>query len=175
MNATTPARGSAGRTAPEPPMTLIEIAPTVGTSDAIGESTLRQLPLLGITGIREVRVSKLYSITGKYNASSITKISRELLTDPITQEYRLEKSSSSAAFIMGSHHRVEIWLKESVSDPVGESTQRAIISLNLAEPIRVRTGRAFHFIGRLTKAQVDKIVDKLLSNPVIHSTKVTQQ
>jgi len=175
MNAVAPARGSSGKTIPEPPKTLIEIAPKLGVTDPAGESTLRQLPLLGIKGLREVRVSTIYEITGKYSSANINQIARELLTDPITQDHRIEKSTPSAAFMMGPHHRVEVWLKETVSDPTGESTQRAIASLGLNEPVRVRTAHAYHFIGRLSKPQITKIVDKLLSNPVIHLTKVTQR
>jgi phosphoribosylformylglycinamidine (FGAM) synthase PurS component len=171
---TAPARGNTGRSG-SAPTTLVEVASKLGTTDAAGEATLRQLPLLGVTGVREVRVSALYEISGKFGSSQINQIARELLADPITQEYRVEKSTPSPAFLIGPHHRVEVWLKPTVSDPVGESTQTAIAALGLSEPLNVRTGRAYHLIGRLTKAQVEKIVNKLVSNPVIHSTKVTQR
>jgi len=131
--------------------------------------------MLGITGVREVRVSAVYEIAGKYGASQINQIARELLADPITQEYRVEKSTPSPAFLIGPHHRIEVWLKSTVSDPVGESTQNAITALGLSEPVRVRTGRAYHLIGRLTKGQVETVLNKLVSNPVIHTTKVTQR
>lgn len=166
---------SAGRSAAPVPTTLIEVASKHGSTDAAGEATLRQLPLLGISGVREVRVSSVYEISGKFGASQINQIARELLADPITQEYRVEKSTPSPAFLIGPHHRIEVWLKPTVSDPVGESTQAAITALGLPEPVRVRTGLAYHLIGRLSKGQVETVLNKLVSNPVIHSTKVTQR
>ncbi|PCI37371.1 MAG: hypothetical protein COB53_06745 [Elusimicrobia bacterium] len=175
MRAAAPARRNSGKPAPEPPKNLIEVVPKIGVTDVPGEAALRQLPLLDIKTVREVRISTIYEVTGKYSSSHINQIARELLADPITQEYKVERSATPNAFLMGPHVRVEVWLKKTVSDPIGESTQRAITSLGLAEPVRVRTGRAFHFIGRLSKPQIEKLVLKLLSNPVIHLTKVTQR
>jgi len=157
------------------PRHLVEVTTKYGTPDSTGTALLGQLPLLGIQTAKEIRVSTLYEITGKLSPNQMQQMSRDLLSDPITQEYRVERDTPSRAFLMGPHWRAEVWLKPTVTDPVGESVCKAVKDLGLPEPAAVRTGMAYHIIGRLNKAQAERIVEKLLSNPVIHRTTLIQR
>lgn len=154
---------------------LVEVTTKHGLMDATGVSLLNQIPSLGIQSTREVRVSTLYEITGRLSPNQLQQVSRELLSDPITQEYRTEQAATSPAFLMGPHWRLEVWLKPTVTDPVGESVCKAVADLGLPEPASVRTGTAYHIIGRVNRSQVERILSKLLSNPVIHATKMEQK
>jgi len=152
----------------------VEIATKFGMVDAAGAALMDQLPLLGVHGVREIRVSSLYEIRGPLSPNQIGQLSRELLSDPITQEFRADSSTPSPAFLVGPHWRVEVWLKPTVTDPVGESVCKAIRDLGLPSPERVRTGTAYRLLGRLPKNQMDRLLGGLLSNPVIHTTNVAQ-
>ncbi|HAH07330.1 MAG TPA: hypothetical protein DCM05_12555 [Elusimicrobia bacterium] len=153
---------------------VVEVASKLGFNDAPGQALLGLLPSVGVCGAREVRVSSLYEISGKLSSSQIDQLGRNLLCDPITQEYRLDLSASSAAFLIGPHWRVEVWPKPQVTDPVGDSVRKAIKDMGLPEPETVRTGTAYQITGRINQNQVEKITAKLLSNQVIHRTKVSQ-
>lgn len=153
---------------------LVEIASKFGATDAPGRAVLGQMPTLGIQSAREVRVSTLYEITGTLTRNQVDHVSKELLSDPITQEYRMDASTPSPAFLVGPHWRIEVWLKPTVTDHVGDSVRKAITDLGLPEPKDVRTGTAYRILGRVSKVQVERILGKLLSNPVIHRTTVAQ-
>lgn len=159
---------------PSLPTYVVEVAPKLGVGDSPGQSVLAQLPALGITGAREVRVTALYEISGKLSASQVQLIGKGLLCDPITQDFRTDSSASTTAFLIGPHWRVEVWLKPQVTDPVGESVRKAVVDLGLPEPARVRTGVAYQILGRVHPGQMERIVNKLLANPLIHRTKVEQ-
>jgi phosphoribosylformylglycinamidine (FGAM) synthase PurS component len=159
---------------PALPTYVVEVASKLGFNDAPGQALLSQLPSIGICGAREVRVSSLYEISGRFSSAQVDGLGRNLLCDPITQEYRLDLSASSAAFLIGPHWRVEVWPKPQVTDPVGDSVRKAIVDMGLPEPESVRTGTAYQITGRITPNQLEKITTKLLSNRVIHRTKVVQ-
>ncbi|MFH1726722.1 MAG: phosphoribosylformylglycinamidine synthase subunit PurS [Elusimicrobiota bacterium] len=161
--------------APELPRHLVEVATKYGMTDASGAALLSKIPSLGVQNAREVRVSALYEIVGKLTVNQVHQLSRELLSDPVTQEYRVERAMPSPAFLMGPHWRLEVWLKPALADPVGESVRKAVRDMGLPEPARVRTGTAYHILGRVNKAQVGSILEKLLSNPLIHKLKVIQR
>lgn len=152
----------------------VEVSARYGQPDASGASWLAQIGLLGVGGVKEVRVCALYAIEGSYSASQLHQLSRDLLSDPITQEYRLDRSTPSPAFLLGPHWRVEVWLKPTVTDAVGESVAKAVADLGLPAPERVRTGTAYRILGKVARAQVDRIAAELLSNPVIHQVTIEQ-
>ncbi|MFA6093824.1 MAG: phosphoribosylformylglycinamidine synthase subunit PurS [Elusimicrobiota bacterium] len=178
MNATleTPVATPTHRIFPQTPLPtyIVEVASKLGSTDSMGQSILQQLPSLGIAGGREIRVSALYEIQGRLTLTQIQLACRGLLCDPITQEFRTDRSTPSSAFLIGPHWRVEVWLKPQVTDPVGESVRQALPGLGLPEPSRVRTGTAYHILGKLTPNQVERIANKLLANAIIHQTKVSQ-
>ena len=81
---------------------------------------------------------------------------------------------NSPAFLIGPHWRIEVWLKPTVTDPVGESVRRAVSDLGLPRPEIVRTGKAYRIVGKVHRAQIDKLLNKLLANPVIHRARVVE-
>lgn len=154
---------------------VVEVTAKYGQPDSAAAALAPQLATLGVNGGVELRISSLYEITGALSRGQVQQISRDLLTDPITQESRMDRSTPSQGFLDGPHWRVEVWLKPTVTDPAGESVSKAVADLGLPRPERVRTGVAYRFLGRLSRAQVEKVAAKLLANPVIHRTIVEQQ
>ena len=153
---------------------VVEVAPRFGHADAAGAAVLSQLPTLGIAGVREVRVSALYQLTGRLSPTQMHQVARDLLADPVTQEYRMDSATSSPAFLLGPHWRLEVWLKNSVTDPAGPSVAKGVADLGLPAPDSVRTGTAYHLIGRIVRPQAEKVLSRLLANPVIHRTRIEQ-
>lgn len=154
---------------------LIEVAAKHGQPDAPSAALFHQLALIGVAGAREIRISSLYEITGSLTRGQAQQVSRELLTDPITQESRMDRSASSQAFLLGPHWRIEVWLKPSVTDPAGQSVAKAVVDMGLPRPDAVRTGTAYRVLGKLSRVQAEKIAHQLLANPVIHRTSVEPQ
>ncbi|MBI5624592.1 MAG: phosphoribosylformylglycinamidine synthase subunit PurS [Elusimicrobia bacterium] len=151
---------------------LVEVRLRPEFTDAAGLAALAQLQHAGFAGVRAVRISTLYEICGPLNQSHVQQASKELLNDGVTQEFKV---LSGPPVLDGMNHwRVEVWLKNTMTDPVGESVRRAIAELGLPEPERVRCGSAYRILGRTTKNILERIVLRTLANPVVHSFTVTE-
>ena len=149
----------------------VEVAGKPGVSDAAGAAVKAQLQHLGVASVTDVRVAKIYELRGSVTASQVNEIAQQLLADPIIQDFQVSGSRSPAA--RPAAWRIEVWLKPTVSDPVGESVRRAIGDLGMPQPEAVRCGTSFSFFGRLNGGQAEKIALKLLANPIVHRYSVT--
>lgn len=148
------------------PRWVVEVSHKPGNPDPAGAALAAQIAALGISGVTEARVHALYELRGKLSASQATDIARQLLADPVTQDFRLDRAGASIP--TGPHWRLEVWLKPAVTDPVGESVCKAIKDLGLPEPASARAGTAVLLFGRLQKAGAEKVLERLLANPVVH-------
>jgi phosphoribosylformylglycinamidine (FGAM) synthase PurS component len=155
------------------PRWVVEVTQKPGNPDPAGAALVQQIAALGISGVTEARVNALYELRGKLSASQAADAARQLLADPVTQDFRVDRSGASIP--TGPHWRLEVWLKSAVTDPVGESVRKAVKDLGLPEPTAARAGTAVLVFGRLQKAQADKVLEKLLANPIIHKTTAEQR
>ncbi|MBI5201952.1 MAG: phosphoribosylformylglycinamidine synthase subunit PurS [Elusimicrobia bacterium] len=153
---------------PAPTTYRVEVAGKLVFPDASGAAVAAQFQLLGLQAPTEIRVCPIYEITGKLSPRELELAAKELLSDPITQEYRIGDGAISPAFVVAPHWRVEVWLKPSVSDPHEASVRKGIADLGLPAPDKVRCGTVYKIVGRLPAAQIEKAAKKILSNPVIH-------
>ena len=151
----------------------VEVAGKPGYGGSAGAHVAAQFALLGLTAPSDVRVCPIYELTGRFTPRDLEQAAKELLADPITQEYRVGDGAISPAFLLPPHWRVEVWLKPSVSDPVESSVRKALLDLGLPAPERVRCGMVYKVVGRLSAAQIERAARKILSNPVIHRYVIT--
>jgi len=141
--------------------------------DAEGQAALSLLQGLGLNTARDCRTSKLYELRGPINMAHAQLIARDLLCDPVTQEFKLV--GPSAPVLNGMNHwRVEVWLKGSVTDPVGDTVRSAVAEMGLPQPDAVRAGVAYHISGKCGRNQLEKLVARGLANPVIHKITITE-
>lgn len=142
-------------------------------TDAEGQAVLALLNGLGLGAARAVRLSRVYEIRGPLNSAHVQQAARELLCDAVTQEYQI-LGAPPAAMNGLSHWRVEVWLKRSVTDPVGETVAAAMAELGLPRPEAVRVGLAYRIAGKCGRHQLEKAVLRSLANPVIHRFNVSE-
>lgn len=143
-------------------------------SDAEGLEARARLNAAGVNSAREVRVSRLYEIRGPLNQGHVQQAARELLADPVTQDFRIVTNAAPSPNGM-NHWRAEVWLKDSVTDAPGESVRSAMIELGLPAPDAVRCGWAYHIEGKCGRNQLEKAVARTLANPVVHRFAVTEE
>ncbi len=141
-------------------------------SDSVGAAALSLLQELGLPGIREVRAFSIYEISGPLSSNQVQTAARDLLCDSVTQEFKVAGPPHAVNGM--NHWRVEVWLKPSVTDVVGESVQSAVAELGLPQPKSVRCGAAYQISGRIIRAQLEKAVVRSLANPVIHTLSIME-
>jgi phosphoribosylformylglycinamidine (FGAM) synthase PurS component len=152
---------------------LIEVRLRPEHGDAEGSAALSLLRAQGLTSLIEARVARLYEITGPISANQVLQATKDLLCDAVTQEYRVI-APTPAPMNGANFWRVEVWLKPTVTDPVGETVRDAIAAMNLPRPQSVRCALVYRLVGRSNKPALEKAVSKCLANPLIHRAVVSE-
>ncbi|MFA6316824.1 MAG: phosphoribosylformylglycinamidine synthase subunit PurS [Elusimicrobiota bacterium] len=151
---------------------LVEVRLRPEFTDAAGAAALAQIQAAGFSAARQVRVSTVYEICGPLNQAHVQQAAKELLSDGVTHEFKV---LNAPPVLDGMNHwRVEVWLKSTVTDSVGESVRRAIAELGLPEPEAVRCGSVYRILGRTTKNVLERTVRRTLANPIVHTFTVTE-
>ena len=147
---------------------VIEVSYAAGVCDAAGNEILRSIAELGVRGVEAVTVVNLYRIEGDLSEEEVRRIAREILADRISQKSRIRRCGSRR--IQGRY--AEVWLKPGVTDPVAETTVRAIRDIGIRTEVSVATGIRYLFSGNVSRQTVDTICSSLLVNSLIHDYSV---
>ncbi|MGD9143407.1 MAG: phosphoribosylformylglycinamidine synthase subunit PurL, partial [Dehalococcoidia bacterium] len=99
---------------------------------------------------------------GDIGDSELAAICRELLTDPIIEEY-----SSEEIPVPDGARLVEVAYNPGVMDPVEESVRKGITDLGVTGLTAVRTASKYLLWGDITEEVLQSICDKLLVNSVV--------
>lgn len=141
-------------------------------SDTEGTLALALLQEAGLNTARELRTSQIYEIRGPLNMGQVQQAARDLLCDCVTQEFKLVNQTP---VLNGMNYwRIEVWLKNSVSDNVGDTVRKAIAEMGLPAPDSVRCAVAYHISGKCGRNHIEKAVQKCLVNPLIHRFTVSE-
>ncbi|HBA60978.1 MAG TPA: hypothetical protein DCZ92_09195 [Elusimicrobia bacterium] len=117
--------------------------------------------------IEAARLSRLYRVDAEFTRDEFDKLGSSLLTDPITERYSLSPGKTG----LKDAYRVEVWLKESVTDVVGESVKEAITGVMGKAPGAVRFGRAY-YVRCDSEVKLKHAVTRTLVNAVVNKFKI---
>ena len=143
----------------------IEIWNRSGIVDAVGIGLCGDIVDLGVTGVEKAEFIRLYQFLGGLTAAEAERIAGQLLTDPITQAFRLLSTGQLA--VGPGQWGIEVWLRPGVTDAVGETTLKGSRDLGVSDIASVITGRGYLLTGALTPESVELICRRLLANDVI--------
>ncbi len=135
-----------------------------GFSDVHGNGVLADIRELGITSIEVVQSARVFLIEGEFEADFAERIAKELLTDPVCEQYHIGRSGAPAGPARAT--LIEVHLKSGVTDPVAQSVMTALSDMG-TRPAGVRTARKYVLLGEITPAQIDLIAKKALANDCI--------
>jgi phosphoribosylformylglycinamidine (FGAM) synthase PurS component len=152
---------------------LIEVRLRPEFADAEGAAALALLQAQSQPSLKDARVSRVYRINGPITANQVQQAAKDLLCDPVTQEHRVVAATPAPLNGM-NFWRVEVWLKPSVTDPVGETVRDAIADMGLPRPDSVRCALVYRLSGRANKASLEKAVARTLANSLIHDAVVSE-
>jgi len=145
----------------------IEVGYKPNATDSYGEGIKKDIEDLGISGVKDVKTMQIYMLFGDIDESDVEYISKNLLTDSITQYYEYKGSE---------HHKNDIgaWMidvtyKPGVTDAVGDSTVKGIKDLGISGIKSAKTGKRFIIKGELTEDDIATICRRLLANEVIQN------
>ena len=119
---------------------------------------------LGITSVEVVQSARVFLIEADFDQAFAERVARELLADPVCEQYYLGRSGPPAGLAKAT--LIEVHLKSGVTDPVAESVMAAIADMG-GRPEGVRTARKYILLGEIKPSQIDTIARKILANDVI--------
>ena len=135
-----------------------------GFQDVHGNRVLDEIRELGINSVQAVQSARVYLIEADFDAAFTQRIAKELLADPVCEEYYVGRSGPPAGLARAT--LIEVHLKSGVTDPVAESVRAAVADMGGKADI-VRTARKYILLGEITASQIDTIARKILANDCI--------
>ena len=142
----------------------VEVYNRSGFSDVHGKSVLEDIQELGIDSVQAVQSAKVFLIEADFDRDFAERLARELLADPVCEEYFIGRSGPPAGLAKAT--LIEVHLKSGVTDPVAESVMAAIADMGV-KAHNVRTARKYVLLGEITQRQTDTIAKKILANDCI--------
>ncbi len=135
-----------------------------GFADVRGSSTLEEIREIGIDSVEAVQFAKVFLIDADFDESFAKRVARELLTDPVCEEYFIGRTAAPAGLAKAT--LIEVHLKSGVTDPVAESVTAAIADMG-GRVENVRTARKYVLLGNLDRTEIETIAKKVLANDCI--------
>jgi len=142
----------------------VEVFNRSGFSDVHGKSVLEDIQELGINSVQAVQSAKVFLIEADFDRDFAERLARELLADPVCEEYYVGRSGPPAGLAKAT--LIEVHLKSGVTDPVAESVMAAVADMGV-KAHNVRTARKYVLLGEITQRQTDTIAKKILANDCI--------
>jgi len=141
-----------------------EVYSLSGFSDVHGQSVLEEIKELGISLVQAVQSAKVFLIEADFDEDFAKRLARELLADPVCEEYYIGRSGPPAG--LAKVTLIEVHLKSGVTDPVAESVMAAVADMGVKAE-HVRTARKYVLLGEIRQEQIETIAKKIISNDCI--------
>ena len=149
-------------------MHRVEVCLKSHLPDARGLGLVKDIQDLDITTVSGVRVVDIYWLDADLPSDRLDLVSRSLLADPVTQEYRyFTPAPYQGGEVNQQTHAVEVAYNAGVTDPVEETVLKAIRDLGIEDVRAVKTAKRYLIEGQLDESELDVICSRLLVNPII--------
>ncbi|HEX5689742.1 MAG TPA: phosphoribosylformylglycinamidine synthase subunit PurS, partial [Roseiflexaceae bacterium] len=122
---------------------------------------------VGIAGLSDCNAERLYFLHGRLSADDAAALSRELLADPVTEEFTITSLGTERTAREIGEHIVEITPLPGVTDPAAENLLRAAGLLGIQGLERAATGQRYRLRGTLGQGDLHRLAAELLANPVV--------
>ena len=149
----------------------IEVSLKSHLPDARGIGLVKDIYDLGIRTVSGARVVDIYWLDADLTPDQLDSIGRDLLADPVTQQYRCftfsPGSSTELPRADKQAHVIEVAYNAGVADPVEATVMKAVHDLGINGVRAVKSATRYLLKGRLTEKQLATITQRLLVNPII--------
>ena len=141
----------------------VDVATKEGLVDPTSRGAQAGLLEFGLSGIRRVRVYQVYLLDGELDRAAAERIARELLYDPVSQDYGLCEGAQPPP-APSDAQTILVFKRPGVMDPVEASALKAVKDLGLSVG-RIRTGMRYVVEG--ADGRLRDAAAKVLGNEAI--------
>lgn len=142
-----------------------EITSRQGVADVHGKATLGSIRELAIQSVEDVHFTRVYLIEADFDEAFAQRVGRELLADPVCQDYVIGHAPQPSGAVQAT--QVEVHLKSGVTDPTAESVLAALKDMGANAVASVRTARKYVLFGAVSQEDVQTISRRVLANDCI--------
>ncbi|HZE98736.1 MAG TPA: phosphoribosylformylglycinamidine synthase subunit PurL [Planctomycetota bacterium] len=142
----------------------VDVATKEGLVDPTSRGAQAGLAEFGFPGIRSVRAFQVYLLDGDLDRAAADRVARELLHDPVSQDYTLVEGATPPP-APASTQTILVFKRPGVMDPVEASALKAVGDLGLTVR-RIRTGMRYVVAGGADGSLRDAAA-KVLGNEAI--------
>jgi phosphoribosylformylglycinamidine synthase len=130
--------------------------------DARADDLLADAHALGISRLQSVAIADLVFVAGLLSEADTGALAGSLLADPLLQTVELSRAATIDGAVV-----VETTRHPGVTDSLADAVRRGAALAGVTSLQSVATGRRFELHGPLEPADVEHLVKRLLSNPVV--------
>jgi phosphoribosylformylglycinamidine synthase subunit PurSL len=141
----------------------VDVATKEGLTDATARGARAALQEFGLRDVSEVQAFQVYLLDGELDRAAAERIARELLYDPVAQDFTLSPGAEPPEVPKGAQV-VLVFKRPGVMDPVEASALKAVGDLGL-QARRVRTG--MRYVVRGGNGKLRDAAAKVLGNEAI--------
>lgn len=160
------------------PSFLIEIIPQKPAYDPLAHSVSKELVEEGVKPSEAaVSTHRLYRLKGPFRREQIQRISQTLLVDPVVETAAIheeEMKSSSKPKTRAKGWVLDVWPKEGVTDPVGQTIEKGLKDLGFSGPFHATSGQRYVFPKMKEAQNIKNLALRSLANQLIHDTLIRQ-
>ena len=135
-----------------------------GFPDVHGQSVLEDIGELGIDLVEAVQSAKVFLIEAEFDKDFARRVAKELLCDPVCEEYFIGRSKASASLAKAT--LIEVHLKSGVTDPVAQSVMTALADMGV-DAGNVRTARKYLLLGEIKRIQLRSICIIIINHQIL--------
>jgi phosphoribosylformylglycinamidine synthase len=151
----------------------VDVANRTSFPDASSREAGAALREAGLEGEVEIRAGLIYLLEGELDRPAAERVARELLHDPVVQEYTLRPGAEPPVPPAGTR-AVLVFRRPGVMDPVEESAIKAVADLGL-EVRGVTTGRRYLLRGGPPDNQLREAFAGALANEAIEEITIGER
>ena len=142
-----------------------EITSRQGFADVHGKATLGSIRELAIHSVENVYFTRVYLIEADFDEAFADRVGRELLADPVCQDYFIGRPAAPVGPTQTT--TIEVHLKSGVTDPTAESVMAGLKDMGANAVGGVRTARKYILLGPVTAEDAQAISRRVLANDCI--------
>jgi phosphoribosylformylglycinamidine synthase len=157
-----------------PESVLIEVSPLPGRAGAGRRGMENRLSRPDCKGIDLKKISAIYRLEGNFNDREIKQIARELLCDPIVEQFSVNSRPEDSGTLFA-----DVWFKRGVTDSVGDSVLKAASDLRISSVRKASSGTRYAFSLRNgqngeSEKNIIRFAEKELLNPLIQECEIVK-
>lgn len=137
-----------------------------GAPSAAGRDVVHSAPALGVAGLRDCQVVRLYFLEHDPGTEALQRLCAGLLADPVLEQAMWGPLDAAPATGAGSEHVVEVAYRPGVTDVAARELRRGMAEIGLP-PCDTATGTRYELSGDLADDDLRRLARGLLCNGTV--------